>query len=442
MSKVNEHRKGYKHTPLGWIPEEWEVRKLCSIADIQQGISKGKEVDASHLVNVPYMRVANVKEGYLDLEEIKFIDVDSRNYQKYLLRKGDILITEGGDPDKLGRGAIWNNEVTDCIYQNHLFRIRPLNGSLLAPYFYQFLQGKRARTYFLNCAKQTTGIASINSFQVNEMPLAIPSNSEQRRIIAILSTWDEAIAKTQQLISLLRQRNKGLMQQLLTGRSRLNKFDKPWIQINFGEVFKFIKSFPISRDGLVASGKDDSMLYCIHYGDIHTLYRNQFLDFSTQLGIPRIKQRDITIDDGELLKEGDIIIADASEDYEGVGVAVEVLNLGNKKAVAGLHTLAVRDSKSITVPLFRAFLFSGEGIRNQLRKRATGTSVYSVSKSTMISLLISIPGIEEQQRISEVLSRATEELDIHEKRLFALQQQKKGLMQKLLTGEIRVNPQN
>lgn len=106
-------------------PKGWKVESLENISTIQSGIAKGKKVNPSEAISVPYIRVANVQDGYLNLDEIKELQVLSKDVNRYLLQNGDLLLTEGGDPDKLGRGAIWYSHVDPCLHQNHIFAVRP-----------------------------------------------------------------------------------------------------------------------------------------------------------------------------------------------------------------------------------------------------------------------------------------------------------------------------
>ena len=117
--------------------------------------------------------MANVQDGYLNLTEIKDIEVLPSDVEKYALQDGDILLTEGGDPDKLGRGAVWNRQILTCIHQNHIFRVR-VNRECLVPEYLSMLIGSAyGKMYFLKSAKQTTGIASINSTQLKNFPALI-----------------------------------------------------------------------------------------------------------------------------------------------------------------------------------------------------------------------------------------------------------------------------
>jgi type I restriction enzyme, S subunit len=154
--------------------------KLCNIASIVSGLTKGRKTKETDLNEVPYLRVANAQDGYFNLKEIKNITATKREVEQYNIIKGDLLITEGGDPDKLGRGAVWENEDNKFIYQNHLFRLRINNLNDYSPYWLiQLLSSEFGKYYFLRQAKQTTGIATINKRQVSNFP--IPSSSYRKQ---------------------------------------------------------------------------------------------------------------------------------------------------------------------------------------------------------------------------------------------------------------------
>jgi type I restriction enzyme S subunit len=160
-------------------PMGWKECELQSHADIKSGVTKGRKFGDKKTVYAPYMRVANVQDGHLVLDDITEVEVLPSDVEKYKLIKNDILLTEGGDPDKLGRGAIWQGEVDSCIHQNHIFRVR-LNGKYLLPeYASKLIGSSRGKRYFFKMAKQTTGIASINMGQLKKCPMLLPPMSLQ-----------------------------------------------------------------------------------------------------------------------------------------------------------------------------------------------------------------------------------------------------------------------
>jgi len=149
-------------------------KKLGDIADIVSGITKGRKITGKSLREIPYLAVSNVQDKYLNLSVIKTIEASDEEIERYKLQQGDLLLTEGGDPDKLGRGTLWNNEVDECIHQNHVFRVRLTSKDFTPNYLNWIVGSEYGKRYFLKSAKQTTGIASINMGQLKKLPLLIP----------------------------------------------------------------------------------------------------------------------------------------------------------------------------------------------------------------------------------------------------------------------------
>lgn len=167
--------------------QDWRFRMLDEVADIASGIAKGQQYGDRQTIEVPYLRVANVQDGYLDLSEIKMIRALPEDVEHLRLQKDDIVMTEGGDFDKLGRGAIWPGGIKDCIHQNHIFRVRLDKSRLLPAFFAAFLRSTYAKNYFLRCSKQTTNLASINMTQLRATPVALPRLSRQQQFTKLVA---------------------------------------------------------------------------------------------------------------------------------------------------------------------------------------------------------------------------------------------------------------
>ncbi len=176
-------------------PKGWNVIRLEDIADIQSGITKGRKLNGQKTISLPYMRVANVQDGHISLGEIKEIEATPIEVDRYRLISGDILLTEGGDPDKLGRGAVWQGEIDPCIHQNHIFRVRPNPAQALPAYLSALIGSARGKQYFLGAAKQTTGIASINKTQLNNFPALLPPLELQRLYSDLVRKKEELLLK-------------------------------------------------------------------------------------------------------------------------------------------------------------------------------------------------------------------------------------------------------
>lgn len=191
----------------------WSEKPLECLADIVSGITKGRKTTETDLQEVPYMAVSNVKNGYIDWTTVKTILVTRQEMEQYRLLPGDILMTEGGDPDKVGRGAIIKNPLENSIHQNHIFRVRLDESELLPSFFAEYLQHQKAKRYFLGCAKQTTGIASINMRQLKSLPVLLPPLSLQNEFAAFVERVDQQKQTVQQSLEKLELMKKTLMQE-------------------------------------------------------------------------------------------------------------------------------------------------------------------------------------------------------------------------------------
>lgn len=215
----------FKDSPVGRIPRAWGYELLDSVATVQTGIAKNAKAQGD-MIEAPYLRVANVQDGYLDLSEIKSIRIDRSRLERFSLKDEDVLVNEGGDFDKLGRGAIWDNRISPCVHQNHVFVVRT-DKSCLLPRFFNYLSGSQyGKKYYLGCAKQTTNLASLNSSQLKAFPVLLPPVDEQAAICDLLGSVDNKISLGERKKSAAEVLKRALMQDLLTGKVRVKVSDK------------------------------------------------------------------------------------------------------------------------------------------------------------------------------------------------------------------------
>ena len=194
-------------------PLNWPELPLETMSGIVSGITKGRKTRDLALTEVPYMAVSNVKDGYIDWTTVKTIPATDSEIEQYRLRPNDILMTEGGDPDKLGRGAIIRKPPDNCIHQNHIFRVR-LNQEIILPEFFaEYLQQPKAKQYFLRCAKQTTGIASINMKQLRSLPVLLPPIEKQYLFVNFVERIHKCKLTIQRGLDKLELLKKALMQE-------------------------------------------------------------------------------------------------------------------------------------------------------------------------------------------------------------------------------------
>ncbi|NDE91443.1 MAG: hypothetical protein EB059_09990 [Alphaproteobacteria bacterium] len=171
---------------LSTIPETWMWATLAQITFIKGGVTVDKKRTTDDPITVPYLRVANVQNGYIDLTDVKTITLKKSKIEQYLLKNGDILLNEGGDLDKLGRGWVWQGEIETCIHQNHVFRARPVFEQLSSKYI-SYYANAFGQSFFMEKGKQSVNLASISLTAISGLPIPIPPIEEQLEIVELLS---------------------------------------------------------------------------------------------------------------------------------------------------------------------------------------------------------------------------------------------------------------
>lgn len=423
-SKVVSVKPGYKMTPLGEIPEDWERKEFGTV--VTKNVPKFDPSNQNDVRKCVELEHLDQNSGIL----IDYIYSNTQKSSKNVFKKGQVLF--GKLRPYLRK--YWMADF-DGVCSSEIWVLSCLNQSVSNEFLFYLIQSNN----FLQVANVSSGskMPRADWDYVSSFPFVLPPVYEQKAIAKVLSTWDAAIEKTRQLIEQKELRKKTLMQQLLTGKKRLKGFSGEWKEVKVSKSFEIIRSYSVTRAGL--SQYDSTKgVYCVHYGDIHALYESDILDFHNPTNIPTIKDGEHLVNKDHFLRDGDIIIADASEDYEGVGESVVVINIDDKIAVGGLHTIVLRCINGSMDKYFGGYLFASELVRNKLRKKATGTSVYSVSRASLRDLLLVLPPYEEQSRISEILLSADKEIKIEKQILAELKLQKKALMQVLLTGKKRL----
>ena len=218
------HHTAWRDVPgLGAIPACWEAVRLGDVAEVQTGRAVNRNTSQNGRMDVPYLSVANVKDGYVDLHVVKRMRVSQEEIERYAVRAGDVLFTEGGDADKLGRGTVWRGELDPCLHQNHVFVVRPHRDTLLPNFLSAFATSHTGRRYFLGAAKQTTNLASINSTQLKGMRMPLPTLREQQAIVGTLDSVDAAIEGAREERAALQSSKASTADALLTGRVRVQR---------------------------------------------------------------------------------------------------------------------------------------------------------------------------------------------------------------------------
>jgi type I restriction enzyme S subunit len=207
---------------LGEIPAHWEVKPLKAVSGLQTGLTLGKKYEGRSLATRPYLRVANVQDGFLALDDILEVELPLQETGRYELRVGDVLMTEGGDFDKLGRGHVWEGQIAGCLHQNHIFAVRS-RPEVLDPRFLAFTMGSGyGRAYFTATSKQSTNLASTNSTKLRNLPMPVPRISEQEQIVRWVNEeaerTDALVVKVQSASDRLKEFRTALISAAVTGK--------------------------------------------------------------------------------------------------------------------------------------------------------------------------------------------------------------------------------
>lgn len=208
---------------IGEIPKEWRKTQLRHCAAIKSGITLGKSYSKDTvLIERPYLRVANVQGGYVDLNDLATIEVTPDEDLKYRLHSGDVLMTEGGDRDKLGRGCVWHGEIEPCLHQNHVFAVQT-NETILLPEFLEYLTASDVgRSYFDVTAIKTTNLACTSSSKVLAFTIPLPPIEDQIEIVSFIKKrsleLNKLIMKKELLVQELERYKKSLIYEVVTGK--------------------------------------------------------------------------------------------------------------------------------------------------------------------------------------------------------------------------------
>lgn len=228
---MSNRRLGPTKLPPGWV---WTT--LDELAEIVGGVTVDRKRRPKDPVTVPYLRVANVQRGYLDLSELKQIVVERSVAEALRLQPGDILLNEGGDRDKLGRGWVWRGERDHCIHQNHVFRARLRSPEILSEYVSYFANSEGA-AYFEKAGKQTTNLASVSLSSLKKLPIKLPPAQELKRIVGKLAELFSDIEAGEQALdrasALVKRYTQSVLKAALTG-----ELTREWREKNLARLKK------------------------------------------------------------------------------------------------------------------------------------------------------------------------------------------------------------
>ena len=415
----------FKDSPLGPIPQDWEVKRLGEICDVQLGkmldSAKNQGEECFYLTN------KDVQWGRISVSDLRRMRMSEDDRQRFSLRQGDLLVCEGGE---VGRCAIWNSEVEGCCFQKTIHRVRAKVSDTIDMRFLQPLLCVYAKKGAFDPYISCTSIAHLTKEKFELLEIICPPFPVQQRIAEALGEVDKLIESLYEQIEKKRLIAKGVAHDLLSGTKRLPGFKREWREVAFKVAFIALGNNTYARECLCG---DSANAYDIHYGDVLIRF-GAVVDFSSDY-IPRLK--DGIKPNKDFLQDGDIVFADTAED-EMVGKAVEIHGLGDDKAVSGLHTMACRPRADMFAPRFLGYYLNSDSYRKQLLPLITGSKVSSLSRANFESTTLTMPDVSEQQAIADLLSEQDAAIDALEAKREKYVRIKEGMMRDLLTGKVRM----
>ena len=427
MKSDKNIREGYKRTAVGVIPEEWEVKKLGKIAQ-EKGVIRGPfggalkkeifEIDGKYKV----YQQRNAIYDDLKIGDYFINEDDFNRLKRFSIKENDFLISCSGTIGKI-------THVKEDFQQgviNQALLIFRTNNNISDSYFYQLFNSHKVQYKLLDYTQGGAMKNMVGMKEFKEIYLPIPPLPEQQAIANCLTTWDNGIEKLTQLIATKREQKKGLMQQLLTGKKRLDGFVGEWKEIKLGNIGTFRTSSVNKK-----IEKDETKVWLLNYMDV---YNNTHITSKIDFQLTSAKNTQIASSNLEI---GDVLFTPSSETPDDIGhSAVVTENLDN--VVFSYHLVRFRPKRNILNIGFSGYVFNKTEILNEFSRRATGSTRYTLSLKDFNEVVTTIPPLEEQTAIAHILTTADQEISLLEAKLAAMKEEKKGLMQVLLTGEKRL----
>lgn len=417
---------------------DWHFQPLSEIAEpISERVGTSKCVPMSVTAGV----------GLVSQEEKFGRTIAGNSYKNYLrLQTNDFAYNKSATKE-FPQGYIARYRGTmDAAVPNSIFScFRPDADAVIPEYLEFLLHGNHHGQWlhrYISVGARAHGALSVSHHALMSMPVPLPpievSRPEQQKIADCLGYLDDLIAAEDRRLAVLQQHKHGLMQQFFpppgvaVPRLRFPEFqtDPTWSTPQFADLYRFKRTITLSRDQL---NYETGAIRNIHYGDIHTTFRGLFRVSDERVPYVNLDALAYEFNDDALCEEGDVVFADASEDLDNVGKAIEIVSLDGERVVAGMHTIVATRRGNVPVVGFAGQLFQSPAVRDGIMKEAQGAKVYGISAKRISSVPVPIPPtVAEQQKIVECLSALDDRIGAQAARIDCLRTHKQGLLQQLM----------
>ena len=418
MTAKNNIPVGYRDSAVGIIPQEWEVKALGEAYKLQGGYAFKSELFAD--IGIPIVRISNLPmdSNIVDITDCVYYPNTESIKEQFIIKQGMLLIAMSGATT--GKTAVYNSQNSSYLNQR-VGMFCSKNNDITYNYLLQLVQS----TLYSNALKPLLiagAQPNIAPSDVENMKFPVPPLAEQRKIAEILGVWDEAIEKQSRLIEKLELRKRGLMQRLLTGRTRLSGFNTPWQKVKLGEICK-----RVTRRN--EENNQNVMTISAQKG------------FVSQTDFFNKSVASSTLDNYYLVLKDEFCYNKSYSNGYPMG-AIKRLKEADKAVVTTLYIcFSITDKQKLSIDFFEQYCENGEfnqGLMKIANEGGRAHGLLNVTPTDFFGLVILLPTHPEQKAIAEVLTAADNEIATHRKKLDALRLQKRGLMQQLLTGKTRV----
>ena len=405
------------------LPKGWSSKKVYDLADVCGGIQKGphREPGANP---VRYLTVAHVQRNRILTGDPRFFEVTPHELQRWRLEPLDILIIEGnGSADQVGRTALYHGEFKECVHQNHVIRIR-VDQKLISPHYLNaFFNSAVGQAAVQSQSMTSSGLRTLSVGRIRDIEIPFPPFPEQCMIADILTTWDKALEKLDTLIAAKERRKQALMQQLLTGKKRFKGFEGKWTLRQFPDVFERVEQSVVGTPPHVLS---------ITAGKGFVDQRKKFSRVIAGRNIENYVH----------LRKGEFAYNKGNSDRYPQG-CIYRLEEFEEGAVPNVW-ISFRLKAQIHSPLFYKHFFLAGGLNRQLQRLINSgvrnDGLLNLTPDNFFRVKVPVPPEIEQTKLGILFEIFAEELSMLHAKRDALDQQKRGLMQQLLTGQVRVKP--
>jgi len=423
---------------LDEIPAHWTITRLKFVAEVQSGLTLGKNYGTVALVEYPYLRVANVQDGHLDLSDIATVMVPETEAESCLLKVGDVLMNEGGDADKLGRGCIWAGEIIPCLHQNHVFAVRPR--LVCSEWLNASTSTEIAKAFFESRAKQSTNLASISATNIKELPIPIPPADEQIAIVAYIdretARLDRLVAAKERVLGLVAEKRRALITRAVTRgldiRAPLRDSGIPWL----GELPAHWSSRQLKRSATVIDCKHRTVPFTSEGIPLASIREVQSWEVDLTSAKMTTEEEYLLMIEGDRdPRPGDVIVS------RNATVGAAALVPDRSRFCMGQDVSLVRPGADLE-PVFLNWLFRSDGVANQISAASIGATFFRINVEQIKELLIPLPPLDEQRAIVAHIATETAKLDAlrsaTERTIALLKERRAALIAAAVTGRLHI----